>query len=91
MVACTGSANIARAQQGTEQLLAAAGPPPEHQLRVIDAIVRSAEAAIESSRPANGGNGGNGPKRPAGDSGGELTAWQCRRPGRRTETSHPFR
>ena len=52
---------IARAQQGTEQLLAAAGLPAEHQLRVIDAIVRSAEAAVEASRHGNGGNGnGNG-------------------------------
>ena len=63
------SAIIARAQQGTEQLLAAAGLPPEHQLRVIDAIVRSAEVAIESSRT---GNGGNGPQRPAGAFGGNL-------------------
>lgn len=61
------SAIIARAQQGTEQLLAAAGLPPEHQLRVIDAIVRSAEAAIESSRH---GDGRDGPKRPAGAFGG---------------------
>jgi F0F1-type ATP synthase membrane subunit b/b' len=59
------SAIIARAQQGTEQLLAAAGLPPEHQLRVIDAIVRSAEAAIEASRPANGGSG------PSGGDGGD--------------------
>ena len=68
------SAIIARAQQGTEQLLAAAGLPPEHQLRVIDAIVRSAEAAIEASRPGNGGNGPNGPRRPAGAFGGDPDA-----------------
>ena len=56
------SAIIARAQQGTEQLLAAAGLAPEHQLRVVDAIVRAAEAAIEATRQTSGGhgNGGNG-------------------------------
>jgi len=54
------SAIIARAQQGTEQLLAAAGLAPEHQLRVVDAIVRAAEAAIEATRQTNGGHGNGG-------------------------------
>lgn len=65
---------IARAQQGTEQLLAAAGLAPEHQLRVVDAIVRSAEAAIEATRKGNGGNAGSIPSRPAGAFGGLAEA-----------------
>ena len=43
---------IARAQQGAEQLLGSAGLPDDAVSKVADSIVRAAEQATESARPA---------------------------------------
>src|SRR2546421_1135113 len=51
-----GSAILARAQHGAEQLLAAAGMGEDRIAQAAEAIVRAAEASLESQRrPANGG------------------------------------
>ena len=51
-VASASPATLARAQEGAEQLLAAAGLGEDSMSRVVDSIVEAAKAVTESSRPA---------------------------------------
>jgi hypothetical protein len=52
---------LARAQHGAEQLLAAAGMGEEAISKAAEAIVRAAEASVESQRRPSGGAGPNRP------------------------------